>query len=176
MVITIPRGDKGETGATGAQGPKGDTGTQGPQGDTGPQGIQGVQGPKGETGEKGDKGDTGERGPQGPEGPQGPQGEPGTQGPQGIQGVPGTAGQSAYQSAINGGYTGTESDFNAALAIVPSVEQQALWNNKVTTVNGKSGQDVVLTMSDIKLVDSETGKSYILGVSNGGLYYKEVTS
>ena len=176
LVITIPRGDKGETGATGAQGPKGDTGAQGPQGDTGPQGIQGVQGPKGDPGEKGDKGDTGERGPQGPEGPQGPQGEPGTQGPQGIQGVPGTAGQSAYQSAINGGYTGTETDFNAALAIVPSVEQQAVWNNKVTTVNGKSGQNITLTMGDIKLVDSETGKSYILGVSNGGLYYKEVTS
>ena len=107
---------------------------------------------------------------------QGIQGETGAQGPQGIQGVPGVAGQSAYQSAINGGYTGTETDFNQALAVVPPQTKQTQWDNKVNSVNGKSGQDITLTMSDIKLVDSETGKSYILGVSNGGLYYKEVTS
>lgn len=47
-------------------------------------------------------------------GPAGPQGE------QGIQGVSGADGKSAYTSAAEGGYTGTETAFNQALAAVPN--------------------------------------------------------
>lgn len=49
----------------------------------------------------------------------GPQGEPGpqgSQGPQGAQGPTGAAGKSAYQGAVESGYTGTEQAFNAALS------------------------------------------------------------
>ena len=61
-------------------------------------------------------------------GPQGPQGIAGPAGPQGIQGIQGQAGlagsdgqdgvdgKSAYQYAVEGGYTGTEEAFAAKLA------------------------------------------------------------
>ena len=159
LVITIPRGDKGEKGTAGAQGPKGDkgdTGLQGPPGATGPQGLQG---------------------------PQGIQGEVGPQGPQGIQGVSGKDGISAYESAVNAGYTGTEADFNKALAVVPSPQKQTSWDNKVQTVNNKSGTSITLTAADVGavaeadrnvIVDDVTGKKYKLGIQNGGLYYREV--
>ena len=121
------QGEKGDTGETGAQGPKGDTGAAGAQGEQGIQGPQGEQGPRGLQGPKGDTGETGERGPKGetgPVGPTGPKGDPGEQGPQGEQGVQGVQGpagptgpegKSAYQSARDGGYTGTEAEFNASL-------------------------------------------------------------
>ena len=131
-----PKGDTGETGPQGIQGPKGDTGATGPagpKGDTGergPQGIQGLQGevgpagptgPKGDTGPQGPQGIQGERGEKGDTGPQGEKGDIGPQGPQGVkgdigpQGPAGTDGVSAYQSAVEAGYTGTEEEFNSAL-------------------------------------------------------------
>lgn len=107
-----PKGDTGETGPQGIQGPKGDTGPAGPagaKGDTGergPQGIQGLQGEVGPAGPTGPKGDTG---------PQGPQGIQGVKGDVGPQGSAGADGKSAYQTAKEAGYTGTEEEFNAAL-------------------------------------------------------------
>lgn len=130
-----------------------------------PRGIQGVQGE------------------QGIQGIQGIQGEVGPQGPQGIQGVAGKDGISAYESAVNAGYTGTEADFNKALAVVPSLQKQTAWDNKVQTVNNKSGTSITLTAADVGavaeadrnvIVDDTTGKKYKLGIQNGGLYYKEV--
>lgn len=120
--FVIPQGAKGEKGDTGAQGPAGETGPQGPKGDTGatgPEGPQGIQGPQGEqgiqgpAGPKGDKGDTGAQGPQGEQGVQGPEG------PQGPAGVAGADGKSAYQTAVEAGYAGTETAFNSALKDVP---------------------------------------------------------
>jgi hypothetical protein len=94
--FVLVKGDKGDTGPQGPQGETGATGPQGPKGDTGAQGPQGIQGIQGE------------------QGPTGPQGE------QGIQGVAGADGKSAYTSATEGGYVGTESAFNQALAEVPN--------------------------------------------------------
>ncbi len=82
---------KGETGATGATGPQG------------PQGVQGATGPQGPTGA------TGAQGQQGETGPQGPQGETGATGAQGPEG------KSAYQVAVDNGYSGTESQWLASL-------------------------------------------------------------
>ena len=142
------KGDTGDTGPQGPQGDKGDTGPQGEQGPQGPKGDTGATGPQGPQGEKGDKGDaftyddftaeqlaalkgekgdTGATGPQGPQGEQGPkgdtgdtgaQGDTGPQGPKGDTGAAGTDGKSAYVSAQDGGYTGTEAQFNADLAAV----------------------------------------------------------
>lgn len=81
---------------------QGPVGPQGPQGVAGPQGIQGVAGP------------------QGIQGVAGPQGATGPEGPQGPAGVAGQDGKSAYTSAVEGGYTGTETAFNAALSNVPA--------------------------------------------------------
>lgn len=86
---------------------------QGPAGPQGPQGEQGIQGPKGDTGAQGPQGE------QGVQGIQGEQGATGPEGPQGPAGVAGSDGKSAYQTAVEGGYSGTETAFNAALADVP---------------------------------------------------------
>lgn len=48
--------------------------------------------------------------------PYGVIGPTGPQGVQGIQGVPGNDGKDAYEAALDGGYQGTETQFNAALA------------------------------------------------------------
>lgn len=90
------------------------------------QGPAGPQGATGATGPQGPKGDTGEQGPQGIQGIQGPQGPEGAQGPQGLQGVAGADGKSAYTSATEGGYTGTETAFNQALAAVPDKADKAV--------------------------------------------------
>ena len=86
---------------------------QGPAGPQGPQGEQGIQGPKGDTGAQGPQGE------QGVQGIQGEQGATGPEGPQGPAGVAGADGKSAYQTAVEGGYPGTETAFNEALADVP---------------------------------------------------------
>ena len=90
--IKGPKGDTGSQGPTGATGPKGDTG------DTGATGAQGPQGPKGDTGATGPKGETGATGATGPKGEKG------------------ADGKSAYQYAVEGGYSGTEEEFAAKLA------------------------------------------------------------
>nr|DAN79286.1 MAG TPA: hypothetical protein [Caudoviricetes sp.] len=76
---------------------KGSQGVKGDKGDAGPQGPQGIQGP------------IGPAGPQGQQGIQGPAGPKGDVGPQGVQGL------SAYQVAVNNGYTGSESEWVASL-------------------------------------------------------------
>lgn len=86
------------------------------EGPTGPQGPQGAQGVQGETGPEGKQG---KQGPQGIQGVQGPQGETGPEGPQGPAGVSGQNGKSAYTSAVEAGYSGTEAAFNKALSDVP---------------------------------------------------------
>lgn len=118
-------------GDTGAQGPKGDTGPTGPEGPQGPKGdaftyadfteaqLLALKGPKGDKGDKGDTGSKGDTGAQGPKGDTGPQGERGPQGEQGATGSAGAAGKdgkSAYQYAVEGGYTGTETEFAEKLA------------------------------------------------------------
>lgn len=79
-------------------------GEQGVKGDTGPQGLQGIQGVQGPQGERGPAGADGATGPQGPVGPKGDTGDTGP------------AGQSAYAYAVDGGYTGTETEFAEKLA------------------------------------------------------------
>lgn len=104
----------------GKDGVKGDTGPQGPKGDTGPRGaaftyddftaaqLAALKGPQG------DKGDTGNTGPQGPGG---------------------AAGKSAYASAQDGGYTGTEAAFNAALAQVENKADKAVGRSVTLTAS-----------------------------------------
>ena len=118
------KGDTGLTGAAGPQGLKGDTGLTGA---AGPQGLKGDIGPKGDTGAVGPKGDiglTGAIGPQGlkgdtgaigPQGLKGDTGLTGAAGPKGDTGLTGAAGKSAYELAVAGGYTGTQTEWIASL-------------------------------------------------------------
>lgn len=147
-----PEGPQGPAGAQGIQGPKGE---KGEKGDIGPQGEQGIQGPTGPQGEAGAKGATGPQGPQGIQGVQGPQGDVGPEGPQGPAGVKGAAGKSAYQTAAEAGYSGTETAFNTALKDVPghidnsdihvTAEQKTTWNGKAegkhASQHGANGSD-----------------------------------
>lgn len=124
---------------------------QGPEGPQGPEGKQGVQGPKGDTGAQGPQGE------QGIQGIQGVQGAIGPQGPQGPAGVKGTDGKSAYQTAVEAGYSGTETAFNTALKEVPghidnndihvTAEQKTAWNGKAdgkhASQHGKDGADPI---------------------------------
>lgn len=124
---------------------------QGPEGPQGPEGKQGVQGPKGDTGAQGPQGE------QGIQGIQGVQGAIGPQGPQGPAGVKGTDGKSAYQTAVEAGYSGTETAFNTALKEIPghidnndihvTAEQKTAWNGKAdgkhASQHGKDGADPI---------------------------------
>ena len=166
-----PQGDKGDTGAKGEQGPqglKGDTGATGPQGETGPQGPQGekgdaftyadftaeqlaaLKGEKGDTGAtgpQGPKGDTGDTGPQGPKGDTGAQGDTGPQGPKGDTGAAGADGKSAYASAQDGGYTGTEAQFNTDLAAVGG-KQAKITANGILKGDGAGGVSAAVKGTD----------------------------
>ena len=82
--------------------------------------LQGPVGPQGPQGPAGAAGPTGPQGPQGIQGIQGEQGAAGPQGPQGPAGVSGSDGKSAYQSAAENGYSGTETAFNEALVAMPN--------------------------------------------------------
>lgn len=98
------------------KGPKGD---QGDQGSVGPKGEQGVQGAKGEIGAAGVVGPKGDKGAKGDTGAQGAQGIKGDTGAAGTNGAAGTSGKSAYQQAVEGGYTGTEAQFKEILSTGP---------------------------------------------------------
>ncbi len=139
------KGDPGERGPAGAAGPQGPAGPAGEKGEKGAPGPTGPEGPAGERGPAGAKGDTGETGPRGPagadgvQGPAGPVGAAGPQGPAGADGAPGAQGaqgadgKSAYQYAVDGGYTGTEAQFQALLNDIP---------NKQPKLRGSAGQVV----------------------------------
>ena len=167
-----PRGVQGERGPQGEQGIQGPTGAQGPQGIQGPKGDKGADGrsleiedvyptlaalqtafPTGATGayqvsangelyiwSESNEAWTSIGALQAPRGPQGVQGE---QGPQGPAGVSGQDGKSAYQSATESGYSGTETAFNTALSQTPdhiadgdihvTAEEKEAWSGKAST-------------------------------------------
>lgn len=171
-----PMGPAGAQGATGAQGEQGIQGAMGPQGPVGPQGEPGQRGPTGPQGPAGIQGETGPEGPRGPAGPagmagtQGPKGDPGVAGAkgetgsQGPAGVPGAPGESAYQSAAKGGYTGSESQFSTDLAAVSGkigrVSGAAAGNLPVLTANGElqdSGSAIQALLGDRVEVTLTTG-------------------
>lgn len=99
-----------------ATGPIGPAGPVGPTGATGPAGPAGSDGQDGITPTIGDNGnwylgdtDTGKPS-------RGETGQAGADGRDGADGQPGADGKSAYQYAVEGGYTGTEEAFAAKLA------------------------------------------------------------
>lgn len=146
------KGDKGDTGPAGPAGPKGDKGDTGEQG---PQGIQGATGPAGPQGPKGDTGDTGATGATGPQGETGPQGPQGIQGVKGDTGETGPAGKSAYEYAVDGGYTGTPTEFAQKLA-----EEYITFDDYAT--QAKSGVVKVVTSGYYGVVMSGTNNQYLM--------------
>lgn len=170
-------GPQGEQGIQGPKGEKGADGTmtfedlteeqkeslRGPQGIQGPQGEQGVPGEKGADGAQGPKGEDGESGAtftpfvasdgtlswtndKGLANPgavniKGPQGE------KGADGVIGKDGKSAYDTAKEAGYAGTEAEFAATLArdtaaYIVSASEPSIADNPgkywINTANGNA--------------------------------------
>lgn len=78
--------------------------------------LQGPPGPEGPAGRDGPEGEQGKEGPPGPPGQDGTQGPPGADG---EQGPPGPTGKTAYQYAVDGGYTGTEEEFQTLMGTGP---------------------------------------------------------
>lgn len=100
------------------KGPKGDTGPQGPKGDTGATGQKGDTGLQGEKGDKGDAFTYSDFTAEQLASLKGEKGDTGPQGTKGDTGAAGSDGKSAYVFAQDGGYTGTETQFNTDLAAV----------------------------------------------------------
>lgn len=139
-----PKGDTGDTGPQGPAGPKGDTGEAGPQGPKGDPGEDGTSfsilgrystldelmaaHPTGNEGDAWAVGsaedndiylwdvDTAAWTNIGSlQGPPGPAGQDGEQGKDGAPGPAGADGESAYQIAVDNGFTGTETEWLASL-------------------------------------------------------------
>lgn len=113
--IKGPKGDQGIQGPAGVDGKDGQDGAQGPKGDKGDTGETGAQGPKGDTGATGEQGPKGDKGDTGATGEQGPKGDKGDTGSQGPAGADGEDGKSAYEIAVEHGYSGTEEEWLASL-------------------------------------------------------------
>lgn len=112
----VKNGKDGANGRDGADGQPGRDGTDGAPGRDGVDGQPGKDGTDGITPTIGDNGnwflgatDTGKPS-------RGATGDTGPTGATGAQGLAGTDGKSAYQYAVEGGYTGTEAEFAAKLA------------------------------------------------------------
>lgn len=93
--------------------------------------INGIDGKDGSTGTTGATGATGASGAQGASGASGATGKDGRDG---VAGQAGAAGKSAYQSAVEAGYVGTEEEFSKMLSSI-GVKIEDL-DGKVNTVNG----------------------------------------
>ena len=93
---------------------------------------------------KGPKGDTGLQGPQGEKGEKG---DTGPQGPKGDTGATGADGKSAYASAKDGGYTGTEAQFNTDLAAVGG-KQAKITANGILKGDGAGGVSAAVKGTD----------------------------
>lgn len=194
---TGPRGPKGDTGPAGpqgvqgVQGPVGATGPQGPQGETGPQGPQGIQGIPGPRGDAGPAGISAtvavgtvtdsEPGGAAAVANSGtalaavldfviPRGQVGPQGPAGANGA---AGKSAYQAAQEGGYTGSESEFNQTLGGL----EETLQGKQATVTGGASTITSSNLTANRALISNSSGKVAVSAVTSTELGYLDgVTS
>lgn len=120
----------------------GETGPQGEQGPQGPAGADGAQGPQGAPGVEGPQGIQGERGPVGPQGPQG------EQGPSGQDGAPG---KSAYEIAVEDGFTGNIQEWLESLkgesGYSPTVSSEAITSGTRVTFTDLVSSTVVDIMN-----------------------------
>ena len=112
---------------------------------------------------QGAKGDTGATGATGPQGPKGDKGDTGPQGPKGDTGAAGAEGKSAYASAQDGGYTGTEAQFNTDLAAVGD-KQAKITASGILKGNGVGGVSAAVKGTDYAGA-SETVTATLLAAS-----------
>lgn len=115
------------------------------KGDTGPQGEQGPQGPAGADGAQGPQGAPGVEGPQGIQGEQGPVGPQGEQGEQGPAGQAGADGKSAYEQAVEAGFSGNIYQWLESLhgedGISPTFSAVEDADGVTVTISGAQGEE-----------------------------------
>lgn len=92
-------------------------------------------------------------------------GERGQKGDTGEKGQNGADGKSAYETAKEGGYSGTETAFSNALSNVPS----HVGNSTIHVTAAEKA-----AWSDRSITDESTGQKYKIGIDAGGLYIAEV--
>lgn len=168
-----PQGAQGPPGPQGVPGPQGPKGEQGEPGETGPAGESGPQGEPGPQGPKGESGDTGPQGPAGETGPQGPKGDTGPEGPTGEQGAPGAAGLSAYDVAVQAGFTGTVEEWLASLKGDPGggvpIGTIAIWSGTAENIPSGwhlcDGNNGTIDLRDKFVLGS--GETYAVGSAGG---------
>lgn len=104
----------------------------------------------------------GEQGPPGEQGPQGPVGETGPAGPQGP------VGETAYEYAVEGGYTGTEDEFKAQLATdyLPLAGGTMGGELRVNGGDAAGGSKIVLETDKGQITNS--GTATLLGYTSAG--------
>ena len=105
-VATITKLGEGEWVGVLNNGSIGVQGQRGERGDIGPKGDRGDPGPKGDKGDRGDKGDQGD---------QGPRGMPGIDGKDGVFVHHGPPGKSAYELAVQQGFSGSLDEWLSSL-------------------------------------------------------------
>ena len=114
---------------------------------------------KGEKGDKGDKGEQGEKGDKGDKGDRGEQGEKGDKGDKddrGEQGAAGKDGESAYESAVAGGYEGSKEQFYEDLA----TDEDTYVDNE-TTISYNKNDDGTVTITAEKKEHNFDGENII---------------
>ena len=111
---------------------------------------------KGEKGDKGDKGDKGEQGEKGEKGDKGDKGDKGEQGAAGKDGVDGKDGESAYESAVAGGYEGSKEQFYEDLA----TDEDTYVDNE-TTISYNKNDDGTVTITAEKKEHNFDGENII---------------
>lgn len=130
--------------------------------------LQGPPGPQGPAGRDGPEGAQGKEGPPGPPGKDGAQGPPGADG---EQGPPGPTGKTAYQYAVDGGYTGTEEDFQALMGTGPWLPLEGAANSAVKLETSRTIKVDLARTSAANFdgtADVTPGVAGTLPIANGG--------
>lgn len=105
---------------------------------------------------KGEKGDKGDKGEQGEKGDKGDKGDKGEQGAAGKDGVDGKDGESAYESAVAGGYEGSKEQFYEDLA----TDEDTYVDNE-TTISYNKNDDGTVTITAEKKEHNFDGENII---------------
>lgn len=118
---------------------------KGEQGDS----IKGDKGDKGDSikGDKGDKGETGEKGDVGPAGPQGEKGEKGDTGPRGPAGADGKDGYTPIKGKDY--FTKEDVQYILSLIDVPKVDEDAIINKLSSSIDGRTGDNQIVTVKSL---------------------------
>ena len=136
-VSAIPSGTR--VTLSGAQGTESFDVMNGVDGTNGTDGAQGPEGPQGPQGDPGVQGETGPQGIQGERGPAGPQGEQGEQGPAGQDG------KSAYEIAVEDGFSGNVYEWLESLhgedGISPTFSAVEDDEGVTVTISGAQGEE-----------------------------------